>query len=47
MKGSLGMYLTEKEYRKMMKAKAKKLADKNIKNKKKKAGGRKNVCGTK
>ena len=34
--GSLGMYLTEKEYRKMLKAKVKKLAGKNVKNKKKK-----------
>jgi len=36
MKGSLGMYLTEKEYRKMMKDKVKKLACKNGKSKKKK-----------
>lgn len=36
MKGSLGMYLTEKEYRKMLKDKVKKLACKNVKSKKKK-----------
>lgn len=36
MKGSLGMYLTEKEYRKMLKDKVKKLACKNAKSKKKK-----------
>lgn len=40
MKGSIGMYLTEKEYRKMMKAKAKKLAAKNTKNKKKLGGSK-------
>ena len=36
MAGSVGMYLSDKEYRKMLKDKAKKLAAKNIKSKKKK-----------